>query len=225
MAIAATVTLVALEGTFKNYLGDAIAGQVQFTLSDMLRNSISDQMVVPSTVAVTLDANGAFSTTLPSTNDADVIPEFEYTVEEAFPDGRTYTITLPAATVGTLNLADISPVPTIDTTYVGLVTEVPFATFETALALLDTKITQATNEVPLSGEYWYIPAAYATYTEVNAAFATYTLLNAGTYPVSGSDLTDEVATADASASAAASSASSVATIATGRFHPLLLIGG
>ena len=225
MAIAATVTTVALAGTFKNYLGDAIAGQIQFTLSDMLRNSISDQMVVPSTVAVTLDSNGAFTTTLPSTNDVDVIPEFEYTVEEAFPDGRTYTITLPAATVGTLNLADISPVPTIDTTYVGLVTEVPFATFETALALLDTNITQATNEVPLGGEYWYIPAAYATYTEVNAAFATYTLLNAGIYPVSGSDLTDEVATADASATAAASSASSVATIAAGRFHPLLLIGG
>jgi len=225
MAIAATVTLVPLVGTFKNYLGDAIAGQVQFTLSDMLRNSLSDQMIVPSTIAVTLDSNGAFSTTLPSTNDSDVIPEFEYTVEEAFPDGRTYTIVLPAATVGTLNLADISPVPTIPTTYVGLVLEVPFAQFEANLATFDGLITQATNEVPLSGEYWYIPAAYATYTEVNAAFATYTLLNAGAYPVSGSDLTDEVATADASRVSAASSASSVATIATGRFHPLLLIGG
>ena len=225
MAIAATVTLVPLAGTFKNYLGDAIAGQVQFTLSDMLRNSLSDQMVVPSTVAVTLDANGSFSTTLPSTNDADVIPEFEYTVEEAFPDGRTYTIVLPAATVGTLNLADISPVPTIDTTYVGLVTEGPCAQFEANLATFDGLITQATNEVPLSGEYWYIPAAYATYTEVNAAFATYTLLNAGTYPVSGSDLTDEVAAADASRVSAASSAATVATIASGRFHPLLLIGG
>jgi hypothetical protein len=225
MAIAATVTQVTLAGTFKNYLGDAIAGQVQFTLSDMLRNSISDQMVVPSTIAVTLDSNGAFSVTLPSTNDPDIIPEFTYTVEEAFPDGRTYTIVLPADTSGTLNLADISPVPTIDTSYVGLVTEVPFATFETGVATLDTLITQATNEIPLSGEYWYIAAAYATYTEVNAAFATYTLLNAGTYPVSGSDLTDEIATADASASAAASSASSVATIVAGRFHPFLLIGG
>ena len=47
MAIAATVTLVPVAGTFKNYLGEAIAGQVQFTLSDMLRNSIYDQMVVP----------------------------------------------------------------------------------------------------------------------------------------------------------------------------------
>jgi len=61
MAIAATLTQITLVGTFKNYLGDAIAGQVQFTLSDMLRNSISDQMVVPSTIAVTLDSNGAFS--------------------------------------------------------------------------------------------------------------------------------------------------------------------
>ena len=225
MAIAATVTQVALAGTFKNYLGDAIAGQVQFTLSDMLRNSLSDQMVVPSTIAVTLDSNGSFTTNLPATNDTDVIPEFEYTVEEAFPDGRTYTITLPAATSGTLNLADISPVPTISTTFVGLALEVPFSQFEANLATFDALINQATNEVPLSGEYWYIPAAYATYTEVNAAFATYTLLNAGTYPVSGSDLTDEVAEADASRVSAASSASTVATIATGRFHPLLLIGG
>ena len=182
-------------------------------------------MIVPSTIAVTLDSNGSFTTNLPSTNDTDVIPEFEYTVEEAFPDGRTYTITLPAATSGTLNLADISPVPTIPTTFVGLVLEVPFAQFEANLVTFDNLITQATNESPLSGEYWYIPAAYATYTEVNAAFATYTLLNAGSYPVSGSDLTDEVAEADASASSAAASAATVATIASGRFHPLLLIGG
>lgn len=225
MAIAGTVTQVALAGTFKNYLGDAIAGQVQFTLSDMLRNSLSDQMIVPSTVAVTLDSDGSFTTTLPSTDDADVIPEFEYTVEEAFPDGRTYTITLPAATTGTLNLADISPVPTIGTTYVGLVTEVPFATFEANLATFDALVNQAANTIPLAGEYWYIPAAYTDYTELNAAFATYTLLNAGPYPVSGSDLTAEVAEADASASSAASSAATVATIASGRFHPLLLIGG
>lgn len=225
MAIDASVTQITVAGNYVNFLGEAIAGQVQFTLSDMLRNSLADEMVVPSTVFVTLDSNGSFSTSLPATNDTDLIPTFEYTVEEAFPNGRTYTITLPAATVGSLNLADISPAPTLDETYVGLVLEVPFATLEAQIAALDANINQSTNEFPLAGTYGYIPHSYATYTETNAAFATYTLLNSGPYPVSGSDLAAEVAQADAARVSAQSSASTASATLSARLNPLLLIGG
>jgi hypothetical protein len=225
MSIDASVTQITVAGNYVDFLGNPIAGQIQFTLSDMLRNSLANQMVAPSTVFVTLDANGSFSTTLPATNDPDLIPTFEYTVEEAFPKGRTYTISLPAASVGSLNLADISPAPTIDTPYVGLATEVPFATLEADIASLDTLVNQSTNEFPLAGTYGYIPHSYASYTETNAAFATYALLNAGPYPVSGSDLTAEVAQADAARITAQAAAATASASLSGRLNPLLLIGG
>jgi len=225
MTIDASVTQVTIAGNYVDFLGDPVAGQLQFTLSDMLRNSLANQMVTPSTVFVTLDANGSFSTSLPATDDPDLIPTFEYTVEEAFPNGRTYTITLPVATVGSLNLADISPAPTLSEIYVGLATEVPFATLEADIASLDTLVNQSTNEFPLAGTYGYIPHSYASYTETNAAFATYTLLNAGPYPVSGSDLADEVALADAARISAQASATTASATLSARLNPLLLIGG
>ncbi len=224
MAIDASVTQITVTGNFVDFLGNAIAGQVQFTLSDMLRNSLANQMVVPSTITVTLDANGSFSTSLPATDDTDVIPSFLYTVEEAFPSGRTYTVTAPAASVGSLSLADISPVPTISETYVGLITEVPFATLEGLIATLDGLITQATNEFPVN-KYWAINASYSTYTQVNSAFATYALLNSGSYPVSGSDMAEEVAQADAARIAAQASATAASSTLSARLNPLLLIGG
>ncbi len=224
MAIDASVTQVNVTGNFVDFLGTAIAGQVQFTLSEMLRNSLADEMVVPSTVTVTLDSNGSFSTSLPATDDTDIIPNFTYSVEEAFPSGRTYTITLPAASAGALSLADISPLPTLSETYVGLATEVPFAALEALIAALDALITQATNEFPVN-KYWAINASYATYTQVNSAFATYTLLNSGSYPVSGSDMAEEVAQADAARVAAQASATSASNTLSARLNPLLLIGG
>ena len=225
MPIDASVTQVTVAGNYVDFLGNPIAGQIQFTLSDMLRNSLANQMVTPSTVFVTLDVNGSFSTSLPATNDPDLIPIFEYTVEEAFPNGRTYTITLPVATVGSLNLADISPAPTLSEIYVGLATEVPFAALEADIAALDTLVNQSTNEFPLAGTYGYIPHSYASYTETNAAFATYVLLNAGSYPVSGSDLAAEVAQADAARISAQASAASASATLSARLNPLLLIGG
>jgi hypothetical protein len=225
MTIDASVTQITVTGSYVNYLGQPIAGQIQFTLSEMLRNSLANQMIVPSTIFVTLDANGSFSTSLPATNDPDLIPVFVYTVEEAFPDGRTYTITLPAATIGSLNLADISPIPVLSETYVGLATEVPFAQLESDIAALDTLINQSTNEFPLAGTYGYIPHSYSSYTETNAAFATYVLLNAGPYPVSGSDLAAEVAQADAARISAQASAASASATLSDRLNPLLLIGG
>lgn len=225
MAIDVSVTQVTVTGNYVDFLGQPIAGQIQFTLSEMLRNSLANQMVVPSTIFVTLDANGSFSTSLPATNDADLIPVFSYTVEEAFPDGRTYTITLPAATAGSLNLADISPVPVLSETFVGLTTEVPFAQLEADIAALDALVNQSTNEFNLAGTYGFFPHAFATYTETNAAFATYTLMNAGPYPVSGADLVAEVAQADAARISAQASAVTASNVLSARLNPLLLIGG
>lgn len=225
MAIDVSITQVTVTGNYVNYLGAPIAGQIQFTLSEMLRNSLANEMVVPSTVSVTLDSNGSFSISLPSTNDPDMVPDFSYTVEEAFPNGRTYNITLPVNTVGSLDLADISPAPTIGTQFVNLVSDPTFTTLEGLIAALDALILQSSNEFPLAGTYGFIPQSYATYTETNAAFATIVLLNSGPYPVFGGDLVAEVAAADAARISAQASATTASNILSARLNPLLLIGG
>lgn len=224
MAIDPNVTLVTVTGEYVDFEGTPIVGQIKFTLSDMLRNSIGNQMIAPSTITTTLDSNGQFSVQLPATNDPDVIPtDFDYTVEESFPSGRTYTISVPYDTVGSLDLADISPDPTT-TVYVSLVTRVPWDTLTALIDVLDTKIDQDTDTFLLSGAYWYIGAEYATYTAVNAAFATYTLLNSNAYEITASDIVALQTSAEAAATSASNSASSVSAISSNQFNSLLLIG-
>ena len=225
MALPTNLTSITVTGTYVDYSGAAIAGQVTFTLGDVLRSGIDNVMVAPSTVVVSLVA-GAFSVTLPATNDPDVIPNpYTYTVVESFPGGRTYTISIPYNTVGSLDLADISPLPTIATTYVQLIDETTWTTLEVLIDALDVKIDQPTASIIASGKYWYIPSTYATYTALDTAFATYTALTASNYYLQGADISAFVSTAQASANAATASASTATTNASATINPLLLIGG
>ena len=225
MALGASLTTVTITGTYINYAGDAIEGQIRFATSEVLRNGTDDQMVAPSVVVVPLVA-GAFSVTLPATNDPDVIPNpYTYAVEESFAGGRSYTISIPFNTVGSLDLADISPAPTLSDTFVQLIDETTYAAFEATLATLDTNINQTTNKILASGKYWYIPSDFATYTALDTAFATYTALTAGVYSLDGADISAFVSTAQASASAASASATTATTNEAGTISPLLLIGG
>ena len=225
MALAASLTTVVITGNYINYEGNAIQGQVRFTLGDVLRNGTDDQMVAPSSIVVPLSA-GAFSVTLPATNDPDIVPNpFVYTVEESFPGGRTYTISVPFNTVGSLDLADLSPTPTLSENFVQAIDETSFADLEDDIDTLDTQINQTTDKILASGKYWYIPSTYATYTALDTAFATYTALTAGTYSLDGADIASFVASAQASASSASASATTATNNATGTISPLLLIGG
>jgi len=72
MALPANLSTITITGAYVDYSGDAITGQITFTLGDVLRSGIDNVMVVPSTVVVPL-VSGAFSVTLPATNDPDVI--------------------------------------------------------------------------------------------------------------------------------------------------------
>lgn len=225
MAIDPTVTMVTVEGQYFDFQGDPIVGQVKFSLTDMLRNSIANQMIVPSVITVTLDENGHFSTSLPSTNDPDLIPEFVYHVEESFPFGRTYTVVLPYTTVGTVHMADLSPVPATPDPYYSMVLEVPWNELVDNIDALDVIVNQTTDTITESGEYAFMNASEASYTALNAAFATYTLLNAGPYVITPSELeyfSDRAATA---ATTAAGYASTATALTGGMINPLLLIGG
>ena len=225
MPLATSLTTVTITGNYVNFEGTAIQGQIRFTLGDVLRNGTDDQMVAPSSIVVPL-SSGAFSVVLPATNDPDIIPNpFTYTVEESFSGGRTYTISVPYTTVGSLDLADLSPAPTLDENFVQAIDETSFASLETSIAALDVLINQTTDKILASGKYWYIPSTYATYTALDTAFATYTALTAATYSLDGADISSFVTLAQASASSASASATTATNNATGTLSPLLLIGG
>ena len=224
MALPASLSTITITGAYVDYSGTAISGQITFTLGDVLRSGIDNIMVAPSTVVVPLIA-GAFSVTLPATNDPDIIPNpYTYTVVESFVGGRTYTISVPY-NGGSLDLADISPLPTLTTTYVQLIDDTTWTTLEVLIDALDVKIDQPTASIIASGKYWYIPSTYATYTALDTAFATYTALTASNYYLQGADISAFVTTAQASATAATASASTAATNASATINPLLLIGG
>lgn len=225
MALATSLTTVTVNGNYVDYEGNAIAGQIRFTLGDVLRNGTDDQMVAPSSIVVPLSA-GAFSVSLPATNDPDIVPNpFTYTVEESFPGGRTYTISVPYTTSGSLDLADISPNPSISESYTSAIDLTTWNSLEDDIDVLDTEINQTTDKILASGKYWYIGSSYATYTALDTAFATYSALTSATYSLDGDDIADFVTSAETYESQAQASATLATTNATATISPLLLIGG
>jgi hypothetical protein len=225
MALGPNLTTVTITGSYVDFEGTPIEGQIRFSIGEVLRNGTDDQMVAPSSVVVPL-SSGSFSVSLPATNDPDVVPNpFVYTVEESFPNGRTYEITIPYTTVGSLDLADISPDPALSETFVAAVDLTSWNTLESNITALDALIDQEADKFPASGQYWYIDSAYSTYTALDTAFATYTALTAATYNISGEDITSFVTSAQGYASSASASATTAQNNAAGIISPLLLIGG
>lgn len=225
MAIGTSLTTVTIEGAYVDFEGNNIQGQVRFTLGDVLRNGTDDQMVAPSSIVVPLSA-GAFSISLPATNDPDVVPNpFVYTVEESFPRGRTYTISVPYTSAGHLDLADISPNPSLSTSFVQMVDQTTFNTVKANIDTLNTLVNTTTDKFLASGKYWYIPSQFATYTALDVAFATYTALTAAVYQIDGTDITGFKTSAEAYEVAAEASAVTAQNNASATINPLLLIGG
>lgn len=225
MALGPNLTTVTVTGSYVDFEGNAIEGQIRFSIGEVLRNGTDDQMVAPSSVVVPL-SSGSFSVSLPATNDPDVVPNpFVYTVEESFPNGRTYEITIPYTTVGSLDLADISPDPALDETFVQAVDQTSWDVLEANITALDALIDQSVDKFPASGQYWYIDSAYSTYTALDTAFATYSSLASATYNISGTDISSFVTSAQGYAASASSSATTAQNNSAGTISPLLLIGG
>jgi hypothetical protein len=110
MALPNNISTITVTGQYLDFTGSAVAGQVRFTNPQFLVNSNADRMIVPTTITATLDNTGAFSVTIPITNDADLSPlNFTYTYEEAFVGGSTFTISLPASLGGSVDISDLRP--------------------------------------------------------------------------------------------------------------------
>jgi hypothetical protein len=109
MALTPNLSTVIVGGQYVDVTGSPVAGQVRFTPRPIIIDAAADQIIIPRTVTVDLDANGEFTVVLPVTDDPDVSPiDWTYRVEEAFPGGRLFDIQLPEGSP-TINLADVSP--------------------------------------------------------------------------------------------------------------------
>ena len=107
MALPSNITTIVLTGQYLDFEGQPIAGQVKIYPSKVLIDSAADRIIIPYTLTADL-VNGAFSLTVPITNDVDISPlAFTYYFEESFTGGSTYQISLPASLGSTVDIATI----------------------------------------------------------------------------------------------------------------------
>jgi hypothetical protein len=109
MALPASLSTVTVAGTYVDLLGNPVRGSITIEPQTILKEKTLNVHIMPVHIVKTLDATGSFTTTLPVTSDADVMPQpFVYTIVENFTSGRTFQIALPLSVAGTTqNLADL----------------------------------------------------------------------------------------------------------------------
>jgi hypothetical protein len=113
MSFPAALTVVPLHGQIlkANASSTPASGTVSFRIEQHLRDTTDNVLLAPTTLTATLDDAGEFTISLPATDDPDVTPQgWTYVVTiatDAIQD--TWRISVPAATVGTLELADVAP--------------------------------------------------------------------------------------------------------------------
>jgi hypothetical protein len=102
---------ITLTGTYKNLVGAAISGTVDFTLNLRAVDATGDVIVIPTVISATLDGSGHFSVALPVTDDPDITPSsgLAYAVKENFTGGSTYSILLPTSLLPTVDLSSLTP--------------------------------------------------------------------------------------------------------------------
>lgn len=113
MTLPAALTLIPVHGRIlkADASGTPATGTVSFRVEQTLRDTTDNVLLTPTTLTATLDATGSFAISLPATDDLDVVPQgWTYAVTVATDALRdSWRISVPAATVGTLEFADIAP--------------------------------------------------------------------------------------------------------------------
>lgn len=108
MALSPDISTCVLQGTYVDITGAAQSGSVRFTPICNVIDTDQNQIIVGQSITDVLDTNGAFSVTLPVTNDTDYTPNpIAYRVEELFTGGRDFYVVLPSGTA-TYDLSDLS---------------------------------------------------------------------------------------------------------------------
>jgi hypothetical protein len=177
MAFDANVSLVTVTGQYVDFEGDPIAGQIQFRVPKVLRNAVADQIVIPSTLSVSLDALGEFSVTLPATDDIDFHESFLYTITEAFSGGRTWQAALPTSP-STVDISDLVPAYT-GLTFISLASGAMYTSLASRVTAAEASVDAVAPDtgIVVTLEYASLPVGYADYADVAASVPNYSSLS------------------------------------------------
>jgi hypothetical protein len=248
MALAGNVATVIVTGEYVDFEGDPIAGQVIFAVPKALRNALADQILVASSYYVTLDANGAFTVTLPASDDPDFHETFEYTITESFAGGRTFSAVLPMpltyaefddepysyytaltyslATGTSFRMSSLAPVSVLGSPQVELAAYSSYISLEARVdaAELTVDTTPPTTGIIMTVQYASVPVGYATYTLLAAGPATYTAFSTAQILATSAAIANYATAAQAS-QATAEAAEVAAEAAEVRYpHPFVFTG-
>ena len=175
MALPGNITLITVTGQYLDFKGDPILGQVKFYPSQVLINAAADRIIIPRVLTVDLVA-GAFSVTIPITNDPDVSPlNYNYSYEEAFEGGRTYLIQLPSSLGASVDISDLRS----DSALALFIQPVAYQLWppvKTRTEAQETYYLGTTNPattIPIPSVYSSLYLRYDTYASLAAAYPTY----------------------------------------------------
>lgn len=246
MAIAGNVSLVTVTGTYVDFQGNSIAGQLIFRVPKTLRNAVADQILVPSSYVVTLNASGSFSVVLPATDDSDFHESFEYLVTESFAGGRTFSFSLPAGLLYSQmalqpyssyvldayedlglsrDMSSLAPVPVVSP-YVALAGQANYISLEQRVTAVEADVdsTAPTTGVILTLEYESLPTVSTTYTSLSSDVSTYTALAGGPLLATLAGVSAYVTLAEAQEAAAEASLVTAQILAAKYPHPFVFTG-
>lgn len=170
MALPGNLSTITVTGKYLDFTGSPIAGQVKFTLSQVLIDAAADTIIIPSTVTADLDSNGAFSAVVPITNDPDISPAaFSYLFEEAFIGGSSYTITLNSNLGASVDISDLRADATLNQYF----NPVAYDVFQALVNRVAQEEEDNNGGSVAPYKYRYLKMRYPTYGDLDAAYEDY----------------------------------------------------
>jgi hypothetical protein len=170
MALPGNLSTITVTGKYLDFTGSPIAGQVKFTLSQVLIDSAADTIIIPSTVTADLNSSGAFSAVVPITNDPDISPSaFSYLFEEAFIGGSSYTITLTSSLGASVDISDLRANAELG----DFTNPVSYDVFQLLVDRVEQEEEDNNGGNVAPYKYRYLNMRYPTYANLASAFATY----------------------------------------------------
>lgn len=155
---------IPVHGRWLDLNGTPLAGSVTFTISQPLVDPSELLVIMPAPIKATLDAAGEITVSLPGTDDPDITPTgFTYDVSEDFGKGgkRSYSIQVPIATVGTLELATVSPVQPVTPNSTLVTRDTMFVDTTAARPSTSGPVAWIGQTDPgakaVTGDLWFIP--------------------------------------------------------------------
>jgi hypothetical protein len=175
MALPGNITLITVTGQYLDFQGQAIDGQVKFYPSQVLIDSAADRIIIPTVITEDL-VNGAFSVSIPITNDPDVSPlNYTYLYEESFEGGSTYRISLPSSLGASVDITDLR----LDATIVEYIQPVAYQLWPPLVARTEaqetyyTGVTVPVTTLPIPPTYEWLYLYFDTYATLASTWGTY----------------------------------------------------